>query len=88
VGKKTLILFFERCISIFLGVKICQNVKKEKRKYSINIPSLFFKISPNFKRNFGYILDMKNPKKTKILLYSWLPLQTYHKNLAIWNLFL
>jgi hypothetical protein len=43
---------------------------------------------PNFKRKFGYILDMKNPKKAKIRLYSWLPLQTYHKSLTIWNLFL
>jgi hypothetical protein len=36
-GKKTLILFFERCISIFLGVKFCQNVKKKKG----NILSVF-----------------------------------------------
>jgi hypothetical protein len=29
-----------------------------------------------------YILDMK-VGKNKIILYSWLPIGTYHKNLAI-----
>jgi hypothetical protein len=37
VGKKTLILFFERCISIFFGVKFYQNVKKKEG----NILSIF-----------------------------------------------
>jgi hypothetical protein len=35
---------------------------------------------------FGYILDMKVRGvggKKRILLYSWLPTGTYHKNLAI-----
>jgi len=45
MGKKTLTLFFERCISIFLRVKFCQNVKKKKRKYSINIPSFHWVIT-------------------------------------------
>jgi hypothetical protein len=36
-GKKSQILFFERCISIFLGVKFYQNVKKKKG----NILSIF-----------------------------------------------
>jgi hypothetical protein len=31
--------------------------------------------------NFGYILDMK-VEKSRILLDSWLPAGTYHKNLA------
>jgi hypothetical protein len=34
---------------------------------------------------FGYTLDMKvggKKKIKKILLYSWLPTGTYHKNLA------
>jgi len=34
----------------------------------------------------GYILDMKE-KKTKILLYYWLPPGAYHKNLIIWIFF-
>ncbi len=72
----------------FSWCEVLSKCEKEKRKYSINIPSFFFKILPNFKRKFGYILDMKNPKKAKIRLYSWLPLQTYHKSLTIWNLFL
>jgi len=36
---------------------------------------------------FGYILIRKKKKK-KIFLYSWLPTGTYHKILAVWNLFL
>jgi hypothetical protein len=72
----------------FSWCEILSKCEKEKRKYSINIPSFLKKISPNFKRKFGYILDMKNLEKTKILLYSWLPLQTYHKNLTIWIFFL
>jgi hypothetical protein len=27
----------------------------------------------------------KKNKKNRILLYSWLPTATYHKNLAIWQ---
>jgi hypothetical protein len=27
-------------------------------------------------------------KKIKILLYSWVPIGTYHKNVKIWNLFI
>jgi hypothetical protein len=46
-GKKTLILFFQRCISIFLGVKICQNVKKKKG----NILSIF----PVFQKKYSQI---------------------------------
>jgi hypothetical protein len=42
-------------------------------------------------RKFGYILDMKIPPKKnlkkRILLYSWLPIRTYHKNLTIWVFF-
>jgi len=72
----------------FFWCEVLSKCEKERRKYSINIPSFFFKISPNFKRNFGYILDMKNLEKAKILLYSWLPLQTYNKNLTIWIFFL
>ncbi len=30
----------------------------------------------------GYMLDMK-VRKIKIILYSWLPTGTFHKNLAI-----
>jgi hypothetical protein len=29
---------------------------------------------------------MKVKKKNRILLYSWLPPETYHKNMAIWKL--
>jgi hypothetical protein len=36
---------------------------------------------------FGYIIDMKIVKKNRILLYSWLPIGTYHKNLVIWDFF-
>jgi hypothetical protein len=32
------------------------------------------------------ILDMK--EKKNFLVYFWLPIGTYHKNLDIWNLFL
>jgi hypothetical protein len=39
--------------------------------------------SENNLAKFGYILDMKvGKKKERILLYSWLPTGTYHKNLA------
>jgi hypothetical protein len=35
--------------------------------------------SENNLAKFGYVLDMEVGKK-KILLYSWLPTGTYHKN--------
>jgi len=40
--------------------------------------------SENNLAKFGYILDMKvgKKKRERILLYSWLPTRTYHKNLA------
>jgi hypothetical protein len=37
--------------------------------------------------DFGYILDMKVENKIRILLYSWLLIGIYHKNLMIWILF-
>jgi len=33
---------------------------------------------------FGYVIDMK--KKNRILLCSWLPTRTHHKNLAIFGI--
>ncbi len=42
--------------------------------------------SQNNLAKFGYILDMKVGKfffKKILFLYSWLPTETYHENLAI-----
>jgi hypothetical protein len=52
-GEKTLILFFERCISIFIGVKFCQNVKRKKGKILSIFPVFSLKYRQISKENLA-----------------------------------
>jgi hypothetical protein len=42
-------------------------------------------IQKTFSRNVTIYPDMQVLKKKRVLLYSWLPIETYHKN--IWNFY-
>jgi len=67
------------------------NLKTKTMQQVFFLRILWHSQSGNHSKNnlakFGYILDMKvEKKKTRILLYFWLPTGTYHKNLAIWKI--